>query len=83
MAVKTLKKSAVKAKYSDTPGKDFLLASLDMSWRLAIVVLVPIIGGFKLDQWLGTLPALTIIGFMTAMTGMALVVWRSMKRYSA
>lgn len=54
-----------------------LIAALDMSWRLAIVVLVPIIGGFELDKYLGTMPVLTIIGFGLAMAGLFLVLKRS------
>lgn len=52
-------------------GAVFLIAALDMSWRLAIAVLVPIIGGFEIDKHAGTSPALTIIGFVVAMAGMA------------
>jgi len=55
-------------------GAIFTLAVLDMSWRLIIVVLVPIIGGFKLDQHLGTTPALTIIGFLLAMVGLFFIM---------
>ena len=47
-----------------------------MSWQLAIVVLAPIIGGFKLDEYFNILPVGTIVGFMLAMTGMSVVVWR-------
>ena len=57
----------------------FLNMALDMSWRLALVVLVPIIGGFKLDQALGMEPVLTITGFLLAMGGMALVMWRTLQ----
>ncbi len=46
------------------------MAAMNMSWQLAVVVLVPIIGGFELDQKLDTLPALTIAGFFIAMAGM-------------
>ena len=53
-----------------------------MSWQLAIVVLVPIIAGFELDKRLDLLPALTIVGFIIAMAGMALVVWRQMQLFS-
>ncbi len=52
----------------------FIGTALDMSWRLAIVVLVPIIGSFKLDEALGTSPLLAIIGFLIAMTGMVIVM---------
>ncbi len=53
-----------------------------MSWQLAIVVLVPIIGGFELDKALGILPVLTVTGFVIAMTGMALVVWHQLQVFS-
>lgn len=52
----------------------FVTAALDMSWRLAIVVLVPIIGGFELDKRLNTTPALSILGFLLAGAGVAIVL---------
>jgi F0F1-type ATP synthase assembly protein I len=61
------------------PLADLLSATLSMSWQLAIVVLVPIIGGYELDKKLHTLPLLTVIGFIVAATGMALVVWRQLQ----
>lgn len=82
MAVKK-HKPAANAQSPATPGKDFLLASLDMSWRLAIVVLVPIVGGFYLDKALEMLPVFTIVGFVVAMAGTAFVVWRALKEYSS
>jgi F0F1-type ATP synthase assembly protein I len=57
----------------------FIGMALDMSWRLAIAVLVPIIGGFKLDEKLKTTPLLTIVGFLLAMGGMALVMWQTLQ----
>jgi F0F1-type ATP synthase assembly protein I len=57
----------------------FIGMALDMSWRLAIVVLVPIIGGFELDKKFNTSPLLTIVGFILAMVGMALVLKRMLK----
>ncbi|MGC1176961.1 MAG: AtpZ/AtpI family protein [Candidatus Saccharimonadales bacterium] len=76
--------SPVAAPTADTQQlrTQFLMAALNMSWQLAIVVLVPIVGGFELDKLFGTLPALTIIGFIAAMIGMGLVVWRQMQLYS-
>jgi di/tricarboxylate transporter len=61
---------------------EFLAATLNMSWQLAIIVLVPILGGFGLDQKLHTLPILTIVGFVLAMLGMGTVVWRQLRRFS-
>jgi F0F1-type ATP synthase assembly protein I len=60
-------------------SKVFITMALDMSWRLAVVVLVPIIGGFKLDQHFKTTPLLTIIGFVLAMGGFALVIWQTLQ----
>ncbi len=56
------------------PTAVFVGMALDMSWKLAIVVLVPIIGGFKLDEALDKSPLLTITGFLVAMTGMGIVM---------
>jgi F0F1-type ATP synthase assembly protein I len=60
-------------------GSAFIGLALDMSWRLAIVVLVPIIGGFELDQRLKTSPLLTVVGFLLAMGGMAIVLWQTLQ----
>lgn len=70
-----------KVKGTDNYRKEFFAAALNMSWQLAVVVLVPVIGGFELDQRLDTLPALTIAGFFIAMAGMGLVVWRQMRMF--
>lgn len=61
--------------------KEFFVAAMNMSWQLAVVVLVPVIGGFQLDQKFDTLPALTIAGFFVAMGGMGLVVWRQLQMF--
>lgn len=53
-----------------------------MSWQLAIVVLVPIIGGFELDKKLDIVPVLTIAGFFVAMAGMGLVVWHQLQIFT-
>lgn len=54
-----------------------LIAALDMSWRLAIAVLVPIIGGFELDKHWNIAPALTIVGFLLAMVGVFVIMKRT------
>lgn len=56
-----------------------VIAALDMSWRLAIAVLVPIIGGFELDKHLHTTPALTIVGFIIAMAGLFFILKRTLE----
>ena len=57
-----------------SPTTVFVSAALDMSWRLAIVVLLPIIGGFELDKHLSTAPWLAIAGFVIAMGGVFVVL---------
>ena len=57
----------------------FFVALFNMSWQLAIVVLVPLIGGAQLDNALGTSPIFTITGFIIALAGMAFVVKRQMQ----
>jgi F0F1-type ATP synthase assembly protein I len=61
------------------PGSMFIGMAVDMTWRLAIVVLVPIVGGFELDKKFNTTPALTIVGFILAIIGMTLVLMRMLK----
>jgi hypothetical protein len=62
--------------------QDFLIAAANMSWQLAIVVLVPVIGGNELDKHFHSLPLWTIVGFVIAMIGMAGVVWRQLQLFT-
>lgn len=66
-------------KVAKTNTSLFITMALDMSWRLAIAVLVPIIGGFELDKKFDTSPVYMILGFVLAMAGMALVFWRTLQ----
>ena len=63
----------------ENPQSVFVGMALDMSWRLAAVVLVPIIGGYELDSHLGTTPLITVVGFIIAMVGAGLVMWRTVQ----
>lgn len=60
----------------------FFGAALNMSWQLAIVVLVPIIGGYELDKTFDTSPIFTLVGFFMSMAGTGLVVWRQLQMLS-
>lgn len=62
-----------------TARQNFLIAFGNMSWQLAIVVLVPILAGVKLDQHFKTGSTLTIVGLVLAMIGMGLVMWRTLQ----
>jgi hypothetical protein len=59
--------------------QDFYMAVLNMSWQLAIVVLLPIFVGVKLDKTFNTHETLTFIGLGVAVLGAAAVMWRAMK----
>jgi F0F1-type ATP synthase assembly protein I len=60
------------------PRQQFLLMTVNMSWQLALVVLVPVIGGVELDKTAGT-TVYTFIGLALALAGSALVMWRAMR----
>ncbi len=69
-------KGKVKQQASADQRRIFFAAVVDMSWQLAIVVLVPIVGGYELDKHFKTTPTLTIIGFVLAMAGTFMVMRR-------
>jgi F0F1-type ATP synthase assembly protein I len=58
----------------------FMSMALDMSWQLAIVVLVPLIGGVELDRHLKTTPTLTIIGSVIALGGFIAVIVNTLRQ---
>jgi len=47
----------------------FMSMALDMTWQLALVVIVPIVGGYVLDQHYHKTPWLTAAGFAVAAVG--------------
>ena len=57
----------------------FVGMALDMSWKLALVVLLPIVGGYEIDSHAGTTPVVTIVGFVLAMLGVAYVMWSTLQ----
>jgi hypothetical protein len=58
-----------------------LNAAVQMSWRLAIVVLVPLIAGVKLDQHYKIFPYLTITGSILAIVGIYYVLSGVLKEF--
>ena len=74
----TPKNSAGKA---HNPTSEFIGAALNMSWQLAIVVIVPILVGSQLDKRLDVSPTLTVIGFIVAMAGTGYIMWKQMEMY--
>ncbi len=47
----------------------FIAAVSDMTWQLALVVLIPVIGGYKLDEHFKTSPLWFIVGCVLAIAG--------------
>ncbi|HET7320099.1 MAG TPA: AtpZ/AtpI family protein [Candidatus Saccharimonadales bacterium] len=56
----------------------FFAMGLDMSWRLALSVLVPIIGGVYLDKAFHTAPVLLIVGFALAILMTVVTIRRTL-----
>ena len=50
-----------------------------MSWQLAVMVLVPIIGGVELGKALGSPTVWIFAGLIVAFAGSGLVMWRAMQ----
>lgn len=75
-------KSKLSKKKPKSSGMIFFASLIDMSWQLALVVLIPLIGGYELGRKLNQVALLTIIGFILAMVGSFLVIKKVYKEYS-
>jgi F0F1-type ATP synthase assembly protein I len=53
---------------------NFIATASSMSWQLAIVFLVPIIGGYYLDDSLKSSPLFLLIGFVLALSASFLII---------
>ena len=58
----------------------FLVMVLNMSWQLAIVVLVPVLAGVRLDKSLKTGTVYTFVGLGLSLVGAGVVMWRAMQQ---
>lgn len=56
--------------------------AINMAWQLAIVSLLPVIGGAMLDSNFETAPWFTLTGLVLASAGSVVVVWRTLKTMS-
>jgi hypothetical protein len=84
MRAPTLKKDGQKPSSSDTPNSNalrnqFTVMALNMSWQLAIVVLIPIIGGVELDKAIHAGSVCLFIGLTIAVLGSIAVMWRTVQ----
>jgi F0F1-type ATP synthase assembly protein I len=54
----------------------FLTLFLTMTWQLAVVVIVPLVGGYQLDQHLHTSPWFMLLGILLTILGIVGVLLR-------
>jgi len=59
--------------------QQFIGATMNLSWRLALTVIIPVVAGIKLDKHFDTSPSLTLAGFFLAVFGACLAVWGTVK----
>ncbi|HVW23553.1 MAG TPA: AtpZ/AtpI family protein [Candidatus Saccharimonadales bacterium] len=65
---------------NDSASAVFISMAVDMTWRLAIAIMVPIVGGYELDQHFNTSPTLSIIGFIVAMGLTGYIMWQTLQK---
>ncbi len=56
----------------------FIASTLSMSWQMALAVLIPIVGGYYLDQHFKTSPWITLGGALLAIILVVLVIKRTL-----
>lgn len=62
--------------------QQFLVATFNLTWRLAISVIVPIVAGVKLDEYFELSPLLTITGMILAAAAGSAAVWATVREVS-
>lgn len=62
--------------------RQFLAATSNMGWRLALTVIIPIVGGVKADEYFNTSPSFTLFGLMIAAVAGCAAVWATVKEVS-
>ncbi len=70
------------ARLTIAASNNFIVTALSMSWQLAFIFLVPIIGGYELDNKLHSDPWLFIIGLVIALTGSILFMRHLLTDYN-
>jgi hypothetical protein len=52
-----------------------ITTTVNMGWRMAIMIVIPIIIGLKLDERFGTKPSYVLTGFFLAIGGCAYMIY--------
>ncbi len=55
-------------------------STLNMGWRLAVTVVIPIVAGVKIDDHFHTSPSYTLVGLMLAAVAGSAAVWTTIKQ---
>jgi len=63
-----------------TARKQFFAVTANMSWQLALTIIVPVIIGVKLDDRFNSSPAWTLTALTLGVAAGCAVVWRIMKQ---
>jgi hypothetical protein len=63
-----------------TAKQQFVGAAMDMGWRLALTVVIPVIVGVKLDDRFHTTPSYTLTALFIAVGGASVVIWQTIKQ---
>ena len=70
------KKAVAESGYPDSyeTKQLFISSAISMSWQMALAVLIPIVGGYYLDQYFKTSPWITLAGVALALALVTLIV---------
>lgn len=61
------------------PRSRMLTSMISMGWRMAVMIMVPIIIGLKLDERYGTKPSWVLSGFFFGLAGSAYLIYNEYK----
>jgi F0F1-type ATP synthase assembly protein I len=57
----------------------FVGATVNLSWRLALTVLIPLLGGIAIDNKFDTSPSFTLAGLMIAVVLACMAIWQTVQ----
>ena len=60
--------------------RQFLAATTNMGFRLAVTVVIPIVAGVKIDERYNTAPSFSLLGMMIAATAGCAAVWTTIRQ---
>ena len=61
----------------------FVAATMNLGWRLAFTVVVPLVAGVKIDEHFHSAPSYTLTGIIVAATAGCAAVWGTIKQVNS